>query len=146
MGSIGWVRPSAWHWLVSSTQITRALSGGLRQANHIAQPLDEERVGRELETLGAVAGQRAESSAALGAAGLSLTTVCMPLCVEPPAGFVMRSTSILRGLPGRTSSFKQAMRRSMKRVRHLPMVALGQRHAIGKGSPSDCSMRCSPVC
>ncbi|OQB98271.1 MAG: hypothetical protein BWX79_03353 [Alphaproteobacteria bacterium ADurb.Bin100] len=30
MGSIGWVRSSAWHWLFSSTQMTKALSGGLR--------------------------------------------------------------------------------------------------------------------
>jgi hypothetical protein len=30
MGSSGWVRCSAWHWLFSSTHNTKALSGGFR--------------------------------------------------------------------------------------------------------------------
>lgn len=35
-----------------------------------------------------------------------------------------RSSSIVRGLPGRTSSYSPAMRRSMNRARHLPTVCL----------------------
>jgi hypothetical protein len=53
-------------------------------------------------------------------------------CVEPLAGLVCsvvwirwatRSSSMLRGAPGRTSSYSPAIRRSMNRVRHLPTVA-----------------------
>lgn len=50
-----------------------------------------------------------------------------------------RSSSIVRGLPGRVSSWSPAIRRSMKRVRHLPTVALVsfRRSAIALfGSPS----------
>lgn len=53
--------------------------------------------------------------------------------VEPSTGLVCsvvlirparRSSSMLRGGPGRTSSYSPATRRAMKRVRHLPTVAL----------------------
>jgi hypothetical protein len=35
-----------------------------------------------------------------------------------------RLSSIVRGLPGRTSSYSPVMRRSMNRARHLPTVCL----------------------
>ncbi|OIQ70111.1 hypothetical protein GALL_482790 [mine drainage metagenome] len=69
-------------------------------------------------------------------------------CVEPSAGLVCsvvvincatRSSSIVRGLPGRTSSYSPAMRRARKRERHLPTVACVSfsRPAIALlGSPS----------
>ena len=38
--------------------------------------------------------------------------------------FATRSSSIDRGLPGRSSSYRPLMRRSTKRRRHLPIIAL----------------------
>ena len=54
-------------------------------------------------------------------------------CVNPLSGLecravlvhcATRSSSMVRGAPGRALSSRPAMRRSMKRVRHLPTVAL----------------------
>jgi hypothetical protein len=79
---------------------------------------------------------------------VSAATVRTLQCVEPLAGLVCsvvlincatRSSSIVRGLPGRTSSYSPGMRRSMNRARHLPTVALVsfRRSAIELlGSPS----------
>jgi hypothetical protein len=79
---------------------------------------------------------------------VSAATLRTLQCVEPLAGLVCsvvlincatRSSSIVRGLPGRTSSYRPAMRRSMNRVRHLPTVALvsAKRSAMALlGSPS----------
>jgi hypothetical protein len=45
MGSMGWVRSSAWHWLFSSTHSTKAFSGGVQVETHdVAQLLDEQRI------------------------------------------------------------------------------------------------------
>jgi hypothetical protein len=55
--SSGWVRSNACTWLFSSTHSTNALSGGFRirvEPDHIAQLLDEERIGRQLETFAAM--------------------------------------------------------------------------------------------
>lgn len=69
-------------------------------------------------------------------------------CDEPFTGLVcsvvlinsaIRSSSMVRGAPGRMSSYRPAMRRSMKRERHFPTVALVNcnRAAIALlGSPS----------
>ena len=46
--------------------------------------------------------------------------VCSVVLIRPAT----RSSSMVRGGPGRTSSYRPATRRSMKRERHLPTVAL----------------------
>lgn len=57
------------------------------------------------------------------------------------------SSPIVCGLPGRTSSCRPAMRRSMNRVRHLPTVVLvgSRRSTVGLlASPSACSEQLGP--
>ena len=64
---------------------------------------------------------------------VSAATVRTLQCVEPLDGLVcsvalircaMRSSSIVRAGPRCTLSYSPAMRRAMKRVRHLPTVCL----------------------
>ncbi len=105
------------------------------QANPIALLLDEERVVGQLKAFGARRLQPEEleiwATMALEMP-VSAATVRTLQCVEPLAGKVCgvvliqcatRSSSMVRGLPGRTSSYRPGMRRSMNLVRHLSTVA-----------------------
>ena len=107
------------------------------QADHVAQLLDEERIGGQLEALGAMRLQAEQLEVALhaglGDTGLGGHRAHAPVRraigrlgvqrrLDQAAPRVRRRC--VRGLPGRTSSYRPAMRRSMNRVRHLPTVAL----------------------
>lgn len=106
------------------------------QAHDITQLLDEGRVVGQLEAFAAMRLQAEELEvtlhAGLGDAGLGGHRAHAPVG-RAVVGLGMqvvrircatRSSSMVRGLPGRTSSYSPGMRRSINRLLHLPTVAL----------------------
>lgn len=106
------------------------------QPDRVAQLLDEKMIVGQLEAFGAVRrqaeGREVPGNAGLGHAGLGGHRTYTP--VRRTVGrfgvqrgldqFRQASSLIVRGLPGRTSSYRPARRRLMKRARYLPAVAL----------------------
>jgi hypothetical protein len=135
MGSIGWVRSNAWHWLFSSTHSTIAFSGGFRYSPTISRSFSMKN--GSLDNL--------KYRCRWGCSPKVFHTRCtvdfeIPICLAivrqlqwvPSSGFVFsvlrisaanRSSSMLRGRPGRSSSYNPSMPCSTKRLRHLPTVS-----------------------
>jgi hypothetical protein len=103
------------------------------EADHIAQLLDEEGIGRELEAAGPVRLQPEDledaMDRALGQArplAMVRTLQCLPVlgllaCVLVRSSPIA-SSSMVRGRPLRNSSYRPSRRWVMNRLRHLPTV------------------------
>src|SRR5580692_6738642 len=133
---MGCVRSSAWHWLFSSTHSTSAFSGGLRYRPTTSRSFSMKNGSVDSLKLSLRCGWRPSSLkyrwTLVAEIVVSAAIVRTLQCVEPSAGLVCnvlwinsatRSSSIVRGLPGRTSSYRPLMRCSRNRARHLPTVA-----------------------
>ena len=134
MGSIGWERSSAWIWLFSSTHSTTAWSGGFRYSPTMSRTfsmkngsLDSLKVRCRcgctpnrsnqrptvlLETPQRSDIERTVQWVAFGGGDRSAALMTS----------ATRSSSWVRGRPGRSSSCSPSKPRSRKRLRHLPTV------------------------
>jgi hypothetical protein len=134
MGSIGWLRSSAWTWLFSSTHKTRAWSGGSRYSPTTSRSFSMNQGSVDSLKLRVRWGCRPKSwkkrwTALFEtpvSAAMARTVQCVPACGFVVSVLVSRaataSSSIVRGRPLRSSSYKPASRWVMKRWRHLPTV------------------------